>query len=290
MTDSIETEALIAFRSLQVPHVSVVIPTLNEAENLRLLLPALPHWINELIVVDGRSIDNTIEVVQAFNGAFPVHIVMEQREGKGSALQSGFRHATGDIIIALDADCSMHPCEMPLLVSALMAGADFAKGSRFVQGGGTSDMTPGRKLGNWGLTQVVRLLYGGEFSDLCYGYFAFWRCHLDVLDPTCRGFEVETFIKVQALKAKLKVAEVPSYETDRIYGASHLSAISDGLRVFRTIIHERFTPARVRTGFPPTRHTQGHTFITSPTSDVRPPAGLEGVVATDVELPRGGVA
>jgi len=192
--------------AVAIPRVSAVIPALNEADNLRLLIPALPSWIHEVIIVDGCSADDTVAVARSFEKDIPVRIVHEPRRGKGTALHAGFTAAEGDIIVALDADCSMHPREILVLVSALLAGADFAKGSRFVQGGGTSDMTLVRMIGNWGLTQTVRWLYGGTFSDLCYGYFAFWKCHLGVLDPTCRGFEVETFVKLQALKAKLRIA------------------------------------------------------------------------------------
>jgi glycosyltransferase involved in cell wall biosynthesis len=231
---------------IAIPKVSVVIPTLNEADNLRLLMPTLPSWISETIIVDGCSTDDTVLVARNFGETINVRIVMEPRKGKGLALHAGFIAAEGDIIVALDADCSMHPREILVLVSALLAGADFAKGSRFMQGGGTSDMTFVRMVGNWGLTQTVRLLYGGSFSDLCYGYFAFWRRHLDVLDPICKGFEVETFIKLQALKAKLRIAEVPSLESERIHGRSNLRATSDGLRILRTIIRERFVrPIRI---------------------------------------------
>ena len=230
--------------AVAIPRVSAVIPALNEADNLRLLIPALPSWIHEVIIVDGCSADDTVAVARSFEKDIPVRIVHEPRRGKGTALHAGFTAAEGDIIVALDADCSMHPREILVLVSALLAGADFAKGSRFVQGGGTSDMTLVRMIGNWGLTQTVRWLYGGTFSDLCYGYFAFWKCHLGVLDPTCRGFEVETFVKLQALKAKLRIAEVPSFESERIYGRSKLRAASDGLRVLKTIISERFAAAR----------------------------------------------
>ena len=229
--------------AVAIPRVSAVIPTLNEADNLRLLMPALPSWIYEVIIVDGCSADGTVAVARSFEKDMPVRIVNEPRRGKGAALHAGFAVAEGDIIVALDADCSMHPREILVLVSALLAGADFVKGSRFVQGGGTSDMTLVRMVGNWGLTQTVRWLYGGSFSDLCYGYFAFWKLHLDVLDPTCQGFEVETFVKLQALKAKLRIAEVPSFESGRIYGRSKLRAASDGLRVLKTIITQRFAAA-----------------------------------------------
>jgi glycosyltransferase involved in cell wall biosynthesis len=236
--------------ALPVPSVSVVIPTLNEAENLCLLLPVIPSWIDEIIVVDGRSTDHTVAVAESFAQQRPLRVVLEKRKGKGVALRAGFAAAKGEIIVAIDADCSMHPCEIPLLISALMAGADFAKGSRFIQGGGTADMSRFRAIGNWGLTWIVKMLYGGSFSDLCYGYFAFWRRYLPIIDPTCDGFEVETFIKLQAIKARLRIAEVPSFETLRIHGASNLRAIPDGIRVLRTILRERYAAARaVEDGF-----------------------------------------
>jgi glycosyltransferase involved in cell wall biosynthesis len=230
--------------ALPIASVSVVIPTLNEADNLRLLLPTIPGWISEVIIVDGRSTDETVRVAEAFARGRRLSVVMEPRKGKGAALYAGFHAALGDVIVALDADCSMHPCEIPLLIAALMAGADFAKGSRFIQGGGTADMSWFRNVGNWGLMQIVNVLYGGSFSDLCYGYFAFWRRHLSVIDPTCDGFEVETFVKLQALKAKLRIAEVPSFETLRVHGASNLRAIPDGMRVLRTILRERYVSPR----------------------------------------------
>ncbi|MEA2948806.1 MAG: hypothetical protein QOI40_4136, partial [Alphaproteobacteria bacterium] len=155
-------------RSLALPRVSFVVPTLNEAKNLPWLLPRIPEWVHEVIIVDGRSTDDTVAVARRLRE--DVKVVMEPRRGKGAALQAGFRAATGDIIVMIDADGSMIPEEAIVFISALMAGADLVKGSRFLQGAGTDDMSLFRMLGNWGLTQAVRLLYGGVFSDLCYGY------------------------------------------------------------------------------------------------------------------------
>ena len=152
---------------------------------------------------------------------------MATQAGKGAALRSGFAAATGDIIVALDADCSMHPREIVLLVSALMSGADFVKGSRFIQGGGTADMSLVRMVGNWGLAKAVRALFGGSFSDLCYSYLAFWAKHGSLLEPRCDGFEVETFLNVQALKAGLRILEVSSFEARRMHGESHLHSPMD---------------------------------------------------------------
>jgi glycosyltransferase involved in cell wall biosynthesis len=224
-------------QALVLPRVSFVVPTLNEAKNLPWLLPRIPSWAHEVVVVDGRSTDDTVEVARRLRP--DVKIVMERRRGKGAALRAGFNAATGDIIVMIDADGSMIPEEAIVFVGALMAGADRVKGSRFLQGAGTDDMSLFRMLGNWGLTQIVRVLYGGGFSDLCYGYMAFWRKHVATLDCDCDGFEIETLINVRALKNHLNIVEIPSFEASRISGESNLHAIRDGWRVLRTILRER---------------------------------------------------
>lgn len=221
---------------LRMPSVSVVIPTLNEAKNLPLLLPRMPRWIHELIIVDGRSTDGTADVARKH---YPgVRIVNEKGRGKGVALAAGFRAAKGDIIVTLDADGSMDPAEIIRFVAALLSGGDFAKGSRFIQGGGTQDMSLVRMLGNWGLMHAGRAMCGGEFSDLCYGYNAFWRRHMAVLDFDCDGFEIETSLCLSALRSGLKIIEVPSFESPRVHGESNLRAFSDGLRVLRMIVRQ----------------------------------------------------
>ena len=225
-------------QQMVLPMVSVVIPTLNEAKNLPILLPKIPSWIHELIIVDGRSTDGTPGIARKY---FPgVRIVMEKERGKGAALAAGFRAATGDIIVTLDADGSMDPAEIVRFVAALISGGDFAKGSRFIQGGGTHDMTLIRMLGNWGLMHAGRAMCGGEFSDLCYGYNAFWKRHLCALEFDCKGFEIETALILSAQRAGLKIIEVPSFEAPRIHGESNLRAVSDGLRVLRMILRQSF--------------------------------------------------
>ena len=216
--------------------VSVVIPTLNEAENLPHVLPLIPKWVHEVVLVDGHSSDNTVEIAQSL---WPdIHVVYQEGRGKGDALRCGFQAATGDIIVMLDADGSTDPCEIPTFIAMLLAGMDFVKGSRFLHGGGTSDMTFDRRFGNWALTQFVRVLFGGSYTDLCYGYNAFWSRVVDKLDLDCEGFEIETQMNLRALKAGLRVVEVPSFEADRIHGKSNLRTIPDGWRVLKTILRE----------------------------------------------------
>lgn len=221
-----------------LPTVSLIIPTLNEEANIAHVLARVPEWVYEVLLVDGRSTDGTVEVAQR---VFPkVRVIREPRPGKGVALQAGFAAATGDIIAAIDADGSMDPQELHSYVGHLLSGADMVKGSRFVQGGGTVDMEWYRRLGNFGLLTLMRSLFGSRYSDLCYGYFAFWRPALAILSPDAHGFEIETQINVRALKGKLKVAEVPSFEARRLHGVSNLNTFRDGFRILRTILRERF--------------------------------------------------
>lgn len=230
--------------------VSLIIPTLNEADNLGHVLPTIPDLVDELLIVDGGSVDGTLDVVRTLRP--DAVIVEEPRPGKGMALQAGFAAATGDILVIMDADGSMDPLDIATFVAALNAGADVAKGSRFLQGGGSSDLTLIRSMGNFALTQVVRVAFGGRYSDLCYGYMAFWRHVLPTFDGGVVGFEVEAFLNVRTLAAGLRVVEVASFESPRIHGESHLRTFRDGTRVLRTIARERrrLTRARSALGVP----------------------------------------
>lgn len=219
------------------PKVSLVIPTKNEVKNLPHVLPRIPAMVDEIILVDANSTDGTVEMARQL--CPDIRVVAQPGRGKGNALRAGFAAATGDIIVMIDADGSMAPEEIPAFVGLLLAGADYAKGSRFLHGGGTDDMEFHRYLGNVGLNLLVRILFGGHYSDLCYGYCAFWSRTLPVLNLVSDGFEIETEINVKALKAGIQVAEVPSYEAERIHGHSNLNAIRDGLRVLRVILSER---------------------------------------------------
>jgi len=101
-----------------------------------------------------------------------------------------------------------------------------------------------RQLGNWGFVWLVRRLFGGQYSDLCYGYNAFWSRAVHALELDGDGFEIETMMNIRALRAGLKVAEVPSFEAARIYGTGRLRTIPDGWRVLRTIAREWRTAAQ----------------------------------------------
>jgi glycosyltransferase involved in cell wall biosynthesis len=223
--------------------VSVVIPALNEAKNLAHVLPRVPR-VHEVILVDGHSTDDTVEVARRLMPA--IRVVEQAGRGKGAALRTGFAAATGDMVVMLDADGSTDPAEIPAFIGALLAGADFAKGSRFLQGGGTADMPLYRKAGNWSFVMLVRCLFGGTYSDLCYGYNAFWADAVRSLDLEGDGFEIETVMNVRALRAGLRITEVPSFESVRVHGSSNLKTLPDGMRVLKSIGREWWDEMRGR--------------------------------------------
>ncbi len=227
---------------LQHPHISVVIPTGNEASNLQHVLPFIPAFVDEVILVDGHSTDNTIATARQL---LPTIRAIEQvGRGKGDALRAGFAASTGDIIVMLDADGSADPKEIVRFVEVLLTGNDYAKGSRFMKGGGSHDITFLRTAGNYGLSWLVNILFKTRFTDLCYGYNAFWKHCLDYVEIDSDGFEVETLINIRVQLAGLKIAEVPSFEHPRIYGVSNLNVFRDGWRVLKTIVRERWSSKR----------------------------------------------
>lgn len=246
------------------PTITLVVPAKNEAENLREILPTLPP-VHEVILVDGNSVDGTVEV--ALHLMPDIVVVHQTRRGKGNALACGFRAATGDIIVMFDADGSADPCEIPAYVEALRGGADFAKGSRFIPGGGSYDITRLRRVGAAGLHLLVNVVFHQRFSDLCYGYNAFWADlipTLDLPDPDMivaegttiwgDGFEIETVINLRMVATGVVIREVPSVERLRLHGQTNLRTFKDGFRILRTIAFERLRASGVRRqAFPPKR-------------------------------------
>ena len=216
--------------------VSVVVPAMNEEQNIGHVLSRLPDDLHEVILVDGNSHDDT---VSAARRAYPsIRVTSQSGRGKGDAFRTGFAAVTGNVVVMLDADGSADPAEIPRFVAALEAGADFAKGSRYLEGGGSADITALRKLGNTCLSGTANLLHGTHFTDLCYGYNAFWARCLPFIALDVPGFEVETLINLRIASAGMKITEVPSYEEERISGQSNLKTFRDGFRVLGTILSE----------------------------------------------------
>ncbi len=216
------------------PTVSLIIPARNEAANLGWVLERIHDDVSEVILVDGFSTDATRRMAEFCRP--DIRSVSQELPGKGAGLQAGFAAASGDIIVMIDADGSMDPREIPRYIWYLEHGFDFVKGSRFLAGGGSLDITALRSFGNRALMGIVNARFHAHLTDLCYGFIAFHRWWLPSLDLSGSGFEIETEMVLHALTAGLRVAEVPSIELPRRNGRSSLRTFRDGWRVLNTIL------------------------------------------------------
>ncbi len=217
--------------------VSVVIPTLNEAGNIPYVLNTIPAWVQEVVVVDGRSTDDTERIARLLHPG--VKVIHELTPGKGAALKAGLYAAKGDYLIVMDADGSMDGMRLAAFRDAMDKGAQFVKGSRFADGGGSADITRVRAWGDAGIRLLLRIFFGAVYSDATYGYFGVRADCRDHLDIDTNGFESEILIVIRAFRSGLRIAEVPCFEANRIHGESNLSAIKDGFKIALIIVREK---------------------------------------------------
>ena len=229
--------------------VSVVIPTLNEAGTIEGMIDQIPVWVDEVIIVDGNSRDDTVELAIAHQRE--VRVFLQRSKGKGAALSVGFAHASGDLVAIIDADGSMDFTELTRFLEPF-PNCQIVKGSRYVPGGGSSDLTIIRSAGNRVLTKFANVLFRQNWTDMAYGYAVFNRETIQSLGLTNyddlgsmlghksygQGFEIETLMFTRAAKRGLIILEVPSFEKDRIAGSSNLRAFRDGFRVLSAILVE----------------------------------------------------
>lgn len=227
----------LAMAGVRDPKVTALICTLNEAENLPHVLPRIPDWVNEVLIIDGRSTDGTVDLARKLRPG--VHVLSQPGRGKGDALKLGVEHADGDIIVTLDADGETDPSELHTFVEVVQRGCDFAKGSRLARGR-PRRMPVYRWVGNKVLAVTFNLLYGTRFTDICSGYTAFRRQAFLRLALTYRNCEMEQQMLARARKLGMAIVEVPHHSEGRIAGASKISGIKQGLIDWLVIIKERF--------------------------------------------------
>lgn len=224
-------------RPEKCPKVTVLICTLNEAENLPHVLPKIPEWVDEILLIDGHSTDNTVSVAQKLRPE--IKALTQPGKGKGDALRYGILNAGGEIIVTLDADGSTNPEEMEQFIEPLLNGFDFAKGSRFSNGSPCRHWH--RIMGNWIITTTFDIMFFRRYADLCSGYNAFWKHSIEQINPwPADGFENEPFINCRALKRGLKVIEVAHSDAERISGEVKELTWRQGPKAIKTILRERF--------------------------------------------------
>lgn len=218
------------------PKITTLICTFNEEENLSHVLPKIPGWVDEVLLVDGHSADKTVEVAKKL--CPDIHILYQPGKGKDKALKYGFKHAQGDIIVTIDADGATNPEEMQKFIEPLLNGYDFAKGSRFLKIR-PMKMPWHRHLGNWVLVTEANLIFSTRYTDLCSGYNALWKKSWQRIDLPDK-FGYEPLITLRAKRAGLKIIEIPCSDKGRISGSSKLPNWRQGWGAFKAILKERF--------------------------------------------------
>ena len=219
--------------------VGVLIPARNEEKNIEdVMLRLKDLGFENILVIDGHSRDDTSEMAKKYGAK----VVSQTNLGKGNAVRQVLSNGYLDVdaLVLMDADGSMAPEEIPVLLGALASGADVAKGSRFMKGGNTYDMTLTRRIGNGFMMMGVNILFSTKYTDLCYGFAAFNKRAIKALAPILKSenFEIEAEIFIKAAELGLNVKEVPSTEFKRKYGTSNLNAVKDGFRIMSRIFWE----------------------------------------------------
>ncbi|USS40721.1 glycosyltransferase family 2 protein [Thermococcus aggregans] len=194
---------------LRGKRISVVIPAYNEAKRIGKVLSKIPEFVDEVIVVDDGSEDNTSEVAKN-HGAEVIRL--KENQGKGTAMREGIKKASGDIVVFIDADGQHNPEEIEKLVFPILKGeADFVIGSRLIKTQGKRPLI--RKVSNFLSTSLIKIKLGIDVKDTQSGFRAIRREFLPEIES--KRYEVETEVLIKAVKKGARVKEVP---VERIYG------------------------------------------------------------------------
>jgi len=217
--------------------ITALVFTLNEADNLPYILPDIPDWVDEILLIDGHSTDNTVKIAKELCPR--IRIEYQPGKGKGDAMKYGFKEAKGEILVTLDADGATDPKEMERFILPLLEGYDFAKGTRLKVRSEWRGRWH-RYLANKSFVVITNLLYGSNFSDLCAGYNAFWKRSIERLQFSENGYENEPLMYIRAIKAGLKITEVSFRDNGRFFGSTKEDSLRQGWLTIKTIFREKF--------------------------------------------------
>lgn len=238
---------MLAYIYLLCMKTTLAILVLNEVDAAPRVLPSIRReWTDEMIVVDGGSTDGTIEWCRA-NGW---RVLVQKKPGYGQGMRECIAIAEGDIIIEFMADGNCDPVAIPRLVEKIKEGYDLVIASRYKDGAVSHDDTWITRLGNWGFTTLVNILFRASFTDAMMGYRAYRKDRFLSLDIDEDGLTFPTQTSVQFAKAKYRIAEIPASEPKRIGGARKAKNIRTGVALLCMIIKEylRSLPTAVRHG------------------------------------------
>ncbi len=229
--------------------VTLVIPTLNEVDGMKVIMPRIKKdWYDQLIVVDGGSIDGTVQYAEQCGYT----VYTQKKPGMRNAYMEVLPNIEGDVIITFSPDGNSVPELIPDLIEKMKEGCDMVIVSRYLDGAKSEDDDPVTAFGNWFFTKTVNLLHGGHYTDVMVMYRAYkTKLVYDLELHKEEGYRTaerlfhtqiswEPLLSVRAAKRELKVAEIPGDEPPRIGGERKLQILRWGAAYYFQFIREKF--------------------------------------------------
>lgn len=212
---------------------SLIIPTLNEIDGVKAIMPRIDKsWCDEIIVVDGGSTDGTIEWLRSHG----YRVLIQEKKGIGHGYRQAQAAATGDILITFSPDGNSVPERIPGLVSAINKGYDLVIVSRYLDGAVSEDDDWLTGFGNRLFTWLINVIFGGSYTDSLVIFRAYRKEILERLNIDSLDMTYDAQISIRAAKHKLKVFEIPGSEPKRIGGTRKMKPFKTGLGILREIL------------------------------------------------------
>lgn len=217
---------------------TLVILTRDHIEGLKSLIRKIPfETVDEFFAVDFHSTDGTVEFFQKHQ----IPVIKQQEPGRAEAFRLAVLRAKGDYLIFFSPDGNENPADITRIVRLLEAGNDLVIASRFMKNSRSEDRDKTLKFRTWaniGFTLIVRMLWGGSVTDTINGYRGIKKNLFKKLNLDASGFAIEFQMTIRALKAKVKIAEIPTIEGNRIGGQSTSYAIPTGFKFIYYLLRE----------------------------------------------------
>ena len=221
---------------------TLIILTYNEIEGVSAIFNSIPfNRMDEVIVIDGGSEDGTIEFFRDRG----IKVIVQEIRGRGEAFRLAKKEAVGKYLVFFSPDGNEDPADITKLIAKLKEGSDMAIGSRFIKGGHNEEdevLLPWRAWANRLFTLLANIIWNrsGYITDTINGFRAVTKDALERMKIDAPGFVIEYQMSIRAMRLNLRVAEIPTYESNRIGGESTAKSVSTGILFLKFLLRELF--------------------------------------------------